>query len=509
MKGIMVPLLVVWMTGIVIGQQPEAFNQFGSSSFSAPPQNNLPGQDQFSLPPVQPMGVAESQLAPFELDVSQKDIMGIKYDEGFLQSRIEPIDPKTGKPLPRSVVNGISLVFSGLNSSTLPSVNFSSEPKNHVVQGKNILAFGITDADINNLQTRKLDYRFKFTERGKYDEVVIFYAPPTSPKTNFGPTPDDSVNSNPAFGSRNNGAFNTPLIPLPAPEHLPGDANFMGPVLPSGIQPPMAGGSGTQIARRDNSGTNWAPPNARTLTNPVLPPILGDQGNPQPPDQWTLPTRQFGQPMANTADRSQPATRQPTFDEQVAYRKAQIEQEKMVQDMGQRKAILDAYEQELIQKAANVERQQQEFAQQKYRDSLRTSKPFDIAPDYSKPTAPMFGTPIGTRPVVDRPDRMASLNPGMYPAGSGDEVNSNRPNNQTMPQPSNGGIKDYTASISGTNKDNQQTVSKQDKRVEGFVMFMLFCSLGLNIYLGWISRGFYVRYNELADELRETFTATM
>ena len=78
-----------------------------------------------------------------------------------------------------------------------------------------------------------------------------------------------------------------------------------------------------------------------------------------------------------------------------------------------------------------------------------------------------------------------------------------------MPQPSNGGIKDYTASISGTNKDNQQTVSKQDKRVEGFVMFMLFCSLGLNIYLGWISRGFYVRYNELADELRETFTATM
>ena len=39
--------------------------------------------------------------------------------------------------------------------------------------------------------------------------------------------------------------------------------------------------------------------------------------------------------------------------------------------------------------------------------------------------------------------------------------------------------------------------------------FMMLCSLGLNIYLGWIARSFYGRYEELADELRETFTTTV
>lgn len=44
-------------------------------------------------------------------------------------------------------------------------------------------------------------------------------------------------------------------------------------------------------------------------------------------------------------------------------------------------------------------------------------------------------------------------------------------------------------------------------RINGFLWFMLLCSIGINLYLAWISRGFYMRYAELADELRETFTA--
>lgn len=43
-------------------------------------------------------------------------------------------------------------------------------------------------------------------------------------------------------------------------------------------------------------------------------------------------------------------------------------------------------------------------------------------------------------------------------------------------------------------------------RKNAFLFFWLLCSIGLNIYLGWISRGFYVRYRELAEELRETFS---
>jgi hypothetical protein len=37
---------------------------------------------------------------------------------------------------------------------------------------------------------------------------------------------------------------------------------------------------------------------------------------------------------------------------------------------------------------------------------------------------------------------------------------------------------------------------------------MLFLLTGLRLYLSWLARGFYFRYAELADELRETFSAT-
>ncbi|MDG2014808.1 MAG: hypothetical protein P8J33_14975 [Pirellulaceae bacterium] len=46
----------------------------------------------------------------------------------------------------------------------------------------------------------------------------------------------------------------------------------------------------------------------------------------------------------------------------------------------------------------------------------------------------------------------------------------------------------------------------QLNQFNSFLYFLLLCSIGLNIYLGWISRGFYARYRDLADELRDTFS---
>jgi hypothetical protein len=48
--------------------------------------------------------------------------------------------------------------------------------------------------------------------------------------------------------------------------------------------------------------------------------------------------------------------------------------------------------------------------------------------------------------------------------------------------------------------------SRREDRTQVYMFMLLLCSLGLNVYLGWISRGFYVRYQELAGELRDTFT---
>lgn len=58
---------------------------------------------------------------------------------------------------------------------------------------------------------------------------------------------------------------------------------------------------------------------------------------------------------------------------------------------------------------------------------------------------------------------------------------------------------------------SQELIAKNQDlaKANTFLLFMLLFSIGLNIYLGLIARSFYMRYAELADELRETFTATM
>lgn len=50
------------------------------------------------------------------------------------------------------------------------------------------------------------------------------------------------------------------------------------------------------------------------------------------------------------------------------------------------------------------------------------------------------------------------------------------------------------------------SATRQADRTQVYMFMLLLCSLGLNVYLAWISRGFYVRYHDLAAELRETFT---
>ncbi|MEQ1905774.1 MAG: hypothetical protein ABL888_16420 [Pirellulaceae bacterium] len=46
------------------------------------------------------------------------------------------------------------------------------------------------------------------------------------------------------------------------------------------------------------------------------------------------------------------------------------------------------------------------------------------------------------------------------------------------------------------------------KRQMAFLWFMLLFSIALNFYLAFLARSFYTRYQDLADELRETFTSS-
>ena len=83
---------------------------------------------------------------------------------------------------------------------------------------------------------------------------------------------------------------------------------------------------------------------------------------------------------------------------------------------------------------------------------------------------------------------------GFPPSGSWDET----PNPAANPQ--------LPAASIGTEDDAKAAKYSKDN---GFLYLLVVGSIALNLYLGWISHGFYVRYQELAEELRETFSSNI
>lgn len=76
-------------------------------------------------------------------------------------------------------------------------------------------------------------------------------------------------------------------------------------------------------------------------------------------------------------------------------------------------------------------------------------------------------------------------------------------------EPTTGGP--LTAEIPGQKPSllaQQESLAENARRQILFLFFLLLFSVALNVYLGVMARGFYSRYQDLADELRETFTTT-
>lgn len=53
------------------------------------------------------------------------------------------------------------------------------------------------------------------------------------------------------------------------------------------------------------------------------------------------------------------------------------------------------------------------------------------------------------------------------------------------------------------------TATRSSNKLEQALWLVALLSIGMNLYLALLARSFYSRYNELADELRETFTASI
>jgi hypothetical protein len=541
----MVPLLMVTMTGMVIGQQQDSSDQFRSNI------NNPANQNSSRAANFTPIGQAAdgSKLAPFELSVSDNDILGIRKTGSVLRSKIAPKDPSTGQPLPLHVISGISLVHKDNLNRDLPVRKIRGENA-----GNGVIRFGLNDFDLMKLQNNiKLGFDFDNESRGKF-QMVEFYHKTNDSVANSGPTPDDNRSSRATFGGSNSQArfgqpqtTPVPMLPPPGPEALPGGIAFEGPVRPSrntGFP------SNQQNALAQNrSGPGWAPERGAP-TNPAF-----NRQNPQPsPGGWDIP-KQPQTPNPNTASQSNnfdPARdrwlamqrqaeldrlakleqqkiqesvnsfanhwRDPakspvdnsnsnsfapirTHEQQIAQRQAELELQRKSQQL---ETYLAAQQRALAEKEAELKKRQQDLDYQRYVDGLRTHQPQDITPNVTRPTGIVSGTDFRpTGPVIAAPERFASNDPNQGGRGYGQA-------RLPVPVP-NRGVKDLAMQVPGINQNliGNNTLATQDKRTEHFVYFMLLCSLGLNVYLAWISRGFYVRYNELADELRDTFTATM
>ena len=93
------------------------------------------------------------------------------------------------------------------------------------------------------------------------------------------------------------------------------------------------------------------------------------------------------------------------------------------------------------------------------------------------------------------------------------QTNERAPRLPERPVMSTGGLdrsNTYSASDRINNRGETAPTTKTSKRGSwDLLMFlMLLASVALNLYLWAVSRGFYMRYQELADELRETFAVT-
>ena len=230
MNGMMVPLLILMMTGTVVGQHFGDSSQFRTQS--SPTSHSTGNQGNFSpAAKVQP-----SQLAPFELSVSNEDIQGLKRTGAVLSSKIEPRDPSTGRILSPEVINGISLVHKNNLNRELPEREIKAENA-----GNGLIRFGLNDHDLLNLQNNKLSFSFDAADRGRFNAVQFYYKKPAQQSNFVRPSEDTGLpnfspaNSRPSFAKTPSHNDLLPLLPPPGPEELPGGIAFEGPVRPLSI----------------------------------------------------------------------------------------------------------------------------------------------------------------------------------------------------------------------------------------------------------------------------------
>ena len=526
----MATLLTIGLAGMVSGQ---------------PTQNN---SNDFGVSPA-------TRLGPLEMPFTDQTIADFQ-SAGELSSEI--------KLEYRDAVNEIVFFYDDANQNQSNANSVGVLQPIEQDKANETLVFEMDSFDLERIKKGGVHYKFDPVEIGQYSRVVVYYNATTGQQsigqritsgretdlTNEAPRRDRSGLGGGQVERSASNNVNEPSV-VPRNGSVAGsngnisqlaDPNFMRPPNPYGRDSEIAGHGHSdynraQSAQENNQrplnplfttranantdlGTSTAGPgniSSRWDFSPVIPrSVYNDQKSPEYPTNDQVAN--VGANSSNSAE----LTRLEQLQQAIATRKDQA----MARQLKLAQAEVEdlEYENYLKQQDHALRHQELEdkhlsLTQRQRRDSYDTN-------------------------LVDGNlnDANANNNP-FQPAQRGNNYSNQLTNgyqpparlaaNNVTPQTTDNGVSGLRMAIPGPNDENQKQGGKPgvknpsllnqggilgegspgganpNMNLDGPMFFMLLCSLALNIYLGWISRGFYVRYNELADELRETFTATM
>ena len=500
MQGIIASLLALMMTGMVFSQQPQ-------SSILSSTENQNPGL-----------------LKRYLLVVNQMEKQILKT-EGFRYAHIEEQDRQTFDRIEFHATVAKS------DQRDLEPYNIQPVPP---VDGDEILVFEMDDYYLRLLEQKGLRYRLPPSDIGRFKAVNIKYLGPNQqassslPLTQPGGQPLSPRNSTSPFSSNTNvSQLNQQMAGRSADRN---DTPFYGPRLPDSWEPtstaqpttdsatfrPQFGSIATRRessnslqGRRDhlavdsqgdrmipvlpapgqNANTSGDYQNRSTINNRVASNTPFENGafgaeNPQLTtrgiDQAAVPSISTGYDpvreelrLRNVQNRSLDQLNQTLTDENEVLRR-QL----------QKQRLANQHEQLAFRNDPTVPAYDPEFDYQSLQRRQSHSNQIVVQP------------PTNTSQTM--PERL-DVTP--------------RPGNQLLPTMEIGGptgTTEKTGSAAKAAADPEILADSERYRQQNAALwFIMLCSVGLNFYLAWIARGFYVRYEELADDIRETFTSSV
>lgn len=509
MKGLVVPMLVLGMTGMVWAAPSPA-------PLAAPPgvqlDNTLRPMPDDTFPVTPPstrtsqQGFGGSQeLGPgvrFEVRIGLDAITALKQGQ-TVESQFKVPDPSGSGLLPPSAVGEVALLLKvNEGQANLPAVGMQPVPT-----GNDTLRFELTPQQLDALNSGSLNYTIPLDRRFEYTRVEF-----------VGSEAVGGSFTQPTSGFSGNGGQ---VLPLPGPV-LPGDSNFMGPVHeqqlssdwanvnPAGWSPEVARGPGNL-----NFYNEQVVPPGRVQTIPLANsqgnPPLATQGNVGQAGAWDSPSLDVRpqdtsgwQGQANGGNsrsvlppnlaQSGTDPRSSMAPIQSGFGANRDDFQNNVQNNGLQNRL--PTEQELAQRWNSLQMMSAQLDQRDVAQSQQASRLQRMEQQLQS--------------LIDNaapPERLAERRPleeQLQPVSTrldsnqrGSELGSQVP---TLPP-----VSGQTAA-----PEKKLAESKADRgREMGAVYLLLLASLGLNAYLGLLCRSFYFRYNDLSEELRETFTTSV